>query len=799
MFPGSTDPTASPARDNTPPRGIGPALEAGQEEEGHLDFRRYFSAVLRLKWLVLGLALLGLAAGVGASRVIKPSYEVQATIQIDAVTRRSEQTGPIRNVSLLEARGWIDLMRSFLVLDEVVRRRRLFISPANTADAALFNEFSLSTPFRPGSYQLVVAGSGSQGSLLSATTGEVLETFAVGDSVGRPVGFRWRPGTLTAGQSITFEVRTPRDAAVALADALVIPPIPLDASFLRVSLRGTDPDAITATVNALAERFVEVATYLKRDKLTQVTEVLGAQLERSAADLRAAENARETFRINTIVLPSDRGATPISSGLVETRDPVRTAFFRLRLDRDSLSQERDAIERALRATTDTNTSLVVTLGAIPTVRSATELAAALTSLAERRSEARQQRLAFGPQHLPLQQLEREIVELERVTVPLLARAVIANLSQRIRDFDERIAASSREMQQIPARVSEEARRERNVEIASSLYVQLQAAFEQARLAELSASPDVRILDSADVPTQPVTDQILMLIAAGFVGGAAMGIFLALLLDRFDRRIRYPDQVTKELRLPILGALPLIRVDRHGKSRPEDSAQLLEAIRSVRMNIAWAHGVSGTFVTTVTSPGAGDGKSFLSANLAKAFASAGRRTLLIDADTRRGVLHHTLEVSRKPGLLDLLGGSVTRDQVIRSVPSWGFDFMPAGTRRASGPELLASPAMAQIVLGLRSQYQAIIIDSPPLGAGVDSLLLGSLAGTLVMVLRSGVTDRELAEARLHDLDRLPIRVLGAILNDVKPEGLYRYYSYLPGYRPEDEREEVEPKKRLLRGS
>jgi len=89
--------------------------------------------------------------------------------------------------------------------------------------------------------------------------------------------------------------------------------------------------------------------------------------------------------------------------------------------------------------------------------------------------------------------------------------------------------------------------------------------------------------------------------------------------------------------------------------------------------------------------------------------------------------------------------------------------------------------------MRSQYNVIIVDSAPLGAGVDPLVLGSLTGSLVLVFRTGVTDRELATAKLGDLDRLAIRVLGAVLNDVKASGMYKYYSYLPGYSADDEQD------------
>lgn len=757
------------------------------EEDQGIDFRRYIAALLRYKWLVAGLGVLGLLAGVALSKLVKPAYEAQATIQIEPSGRNQQEQGPLRSTAIFSDRAWIELIRSFRVLDEVVRRRRLFVEYASVEEARFFSAFEVGEQFQPGQYQLIVDDAGQRLTLATAA-GTVLEERAVGDSVGTTVGLRWVPEGVPAGRTVSFVVRTPRDAAVRLSNALEIPPLGTDASFLRVSLRGTDPVGITATVNTVAERFVEVATLLKRDKLTQVTEVLRAQLSRSAQDLREAENARETFKVNTITLPTDRGAPPISSGLRETSDPVRLAFFQLRMDRDSLQQERDLLERALRAARDSSVSMAIVLGTIPSVRSSSELLASLTQLSTKRLEARQLRQSFGPANQQLQAAEREVVDLESQVIPFQARSLISNIDQRMRDIDLRLAASGREMQQIPVRVSEESRLERNVAITANLYTRLQAAHEEARLTELSATPDVRVMDDASVPTQPVTDQLLLIIAGGMVAGFGLGLVLALLLDHFDRRIRYPEQVTKELGLNILGALPVMRTGRSGVPDAQQAAHLLEALRSIRMNLTYAHGAAGPFITTVTSPGAGDGKSFLSANLARSFASSGRRTLLIDADTRRGVLHRSMGVDRKPGLLDYLSGDEPRERVVRHIPEWGIDFMPCGTRKSGGPELLASAAMAQLIGGLRAEYQAIIIDSPPLGAGVDPLLLASLTGSLVMVLRTGVTDRQFAESRLSELSRLPIRVLGAVLNDVKAEGVYRYYSYLPGYRAEDESED-----------
>lgn len=779
MSPNSAEHALTPAAPRYEREDVG---QYDDDDEAGLNLRRYLAAVWRHRGLVLVFAIVGLGGGFGLSRMVKPIYEAQASIQVPPPNRGGGgPANPLRAAPLLEGLGWVELLRSWTVLDEVVRQTKRFLEVDSPQDSIVFRGFSIAEQFVPGEYR--VRAVGTDRVALLTREGEQLDEVAAGDSLGRALGFRWVPGTLPADRAIGFRVRVPRDAAVRLSADLNTA-LPENGALIRLSLRGNDPVATATTINAIAAEFVEVATLLKREKLTVVSDVLREQLANARIDLSNAETQRESFKVRTITLPSDRGATPIASGLAETRDPVRQAFFELRLERDALVRDRDAIQRALRVGSDSTQSVIVALSTIPLVRESTELMGTLTTLTNKRAEARQMRLVFSPTHAPLVQLEREIRALENETVPAQATALVASLEAQIAQYDQRISASSREMQQIPARVTEENRLERNVDVAEMIFTELQSAYEQAKLSELSAAPDVRVLDTAVPPTRPVRDQMIVIIAGGAFGGLALGLALALLLDRFDRRIRYPEQVTQDLRLPILGALPMVRT---GKHRADDMDQLLESVRSVRMGLLYAHGAAGPFVTTVTSPGSGDGKSFLAAQLARSFALSGRRTLLIDGDNRRGHLHRELGTQRKPGLTDLLLGLAPREAVIHSVADGGFDLIAAGTHRRAAPELLASPEMTRLMMDLRAEYQAIILDSPPLGAGVDPLVLASLSGTLVMVLRNGVTDRQFAGARLADLERLPIRVLGAVLNDVRTEGVYRYYSYLPGYRTEEEGE------------
>ncbi len=788
----------TPGLNDVPPQGATPGIDLGglaagqnfDDDEGGVDLRRYLAAIIRHKWWIVGLTIAGTLAGVGASMTVKPVYEARAAVQLPAA--RQWQLSPTGSAPLVDGIGWVELARSFQVLDEVIRKRKSYLETTSRADSVYFTTFELGPNYVPDQYNLELLADGNL--KLSNVAGTMSETAAVGDSLGRKFGFLWVPTGRMTARDVPFRVRSLRDAAVALNDNLVSS-LSRDGSSLRLSLRGNDPVVTASILNDVVTRFIDVATTLKSEKLTTVTRVLGEQLASARTDLQDAETELQRYKVETITLPSE-GAVATTAGLTET-NPARQAFFQLRVDRDALERDRQSIERALASAADTSRSLAVSLGTIAAVRNSRELSAAISDLTEKRARLQQLRVAFAPGHSQVRSLEAEVAALERQTIPAQARSLMADLSQQIGDVDGRIGASSREMQQIPVRFTEEARRTRNVQVATMIYTQLQSAYEQARLAELSAAPDLRLLDPAVPPTSPASDQVSQILLIGVLGGLLLGIALAIVLDMLDSRIRYPNQVTRDLGLPILGALPMLGKGPNGAPNRDDVSALLEATRAIRMGLVYAHGTAGPFITTITSPGPGDGKSFTSANVAKAFAASGRKTILIDADNRRGVLHRAFGVERKPGLMELLTGSVTLDEAIRTVGDAGIDFMPTGTRLAAAPEMLASPKMQQLMAELRTRYQAIIVDSPPLGAGVDALVLASLTGSLVLVLRNGVTDRAFAGARLEALQKLPIRVLGAILNDVRAsDGMYRYYSYIPGYRSEDEVESEEQMHRRL---
>ena len=767
-------------------RAITPQTSSLPEEESGPDWRRIASALSRFKWVVMLMVVLGLGAAFGATRVLRPVYRAQANVWVDVPNRRgdagTDARGPIRQGALLDADAWVELLRSYVVLDQVVRDLRLYVEVKRPSDRPTFLDFGVSDTFRPGGYELSVSADGRQYTL--ASEGVEFERGTIGDSIGKRLGFRWAPapGTLQPGRSVEFSLVPPRDAALRLGEHLDIR-MDVNGNFLALELRGPNPVQISNILNAVTERYVEVAAQLKREKLTELTKILEDQLTTAQRNLDDAENALQRFRTRTITLPSDRPAGQGAAG--ETRDPVRATFFDMQVERDQLRRDGDAIDRLLAEGQTT------ALSAIESVQHAPELSNALKELSDKQAQLRAYQYHYSDAYPPLQRLAAEIADLQQRTIPTLARGLSTQLATRESELSRQVDAASGDLRQIPGRTIEEARLNRNAQLKEQTYKALQERFDQARLAAEATVPDVRILDPAILPQRPVKNTTPGLLLMGLLAGLGLGVMGAIVLDRADPSVRYPEQVSRELGLPILGAVPHLR--------DKERAEVIEALRGVRLNLLHEYGPAAPLLVTVTSPGAGDGKSFLAANLALTFAEGGHRTLLVDGDIRRGVLHRRFKANRRPGLVDCLLGQTGHDQIVQVTAYPRLALIGSGTRTQRAPEVLGSPAMTQLLNEMRGRYDAIVVDSPPLTAGVDPFILGTVTGSLLLVLRTGHSHRDVTGAKLEVLDRLPIRLLGAVLNDVPrgaAYGYYAYYSYyLPGYEAVDEgdgRHEVGPR-------
>lgn len=746
--------------------------------------KRHVAALRRYKWLMLPTVILGAVAGVVATHFVKPEYEAQARIWIsnEGMSDNAARSGPIASEGIVRNSAWIELLRSYRVSDAVVMKRGLFVTPKNEKDSLAFRDFTLDDRFVPGKYVLEVNDK-AKSYTLQTSTDQLVEKGTLGDSIGRKIGFRWAPpaAALQGRDEVQFTVVTPREASIALSKRLTAT-IPENTNFLALSLTDTRPDRAAGILNSWLDEFVDVATQLKRYKVAEEARILREQLDSAQKTLGTRERQLQDFRAKTIALPSQ--GLPVAPGIQSYSDPVMGAFFAQKAEYDRVRQDRQALEQALRSPNPQSILAILNVSNSP---AAASVVAAIKRLDSAQVELRSLRQRYTDAYEPVQKAQQTVDRLQRQDIPQLAQVYLGQLRTQEQELGRRIAISASELQQIPGRSTQEAQMNREAGVAAELFNNINSRYTVAKLAEAGAQPDVRVLDSAVAPFKPTTNSGPTIIIGSILASLALAVIIALLLDRMDRRFRYPEQAVNDLGLTVLGAVPDLRKTiRDQLSDPEEAAQVVEAFRSLRLNIRHAF-QSGPITLAISSPGAGEGKSLISSNLALSFAEAGYRTVLVDGDTRRGALHASFGVEQRPGLIDYLAGAASHPEVVKSTTHENLSLLPSGTRRRQGPELLTSSAMEQLVAHLRRDFDVILFDSPPFAAGIDAYALATVARQIVVVLRVGKTDRKLADVKLATLDRLPVQVLGAVMNDVKLEGEYQYYSYLDGYSVQTDEE------------
>ncbi|CAN5539535.1 hypothetical protein BH09GEM1_BH09GEM1_01620 [soil metagenome] len=746
---------------------------------------RPLGAMRRYKWLMLGILALSAGAGTIAMRMVKPDYEVTAKIWVQALAGGGVASqGPIRGGELLNALSWVELLRSFRISDAVVRKLALYVQPDNQEDSTLFRGFSIAPRYAHGSFKLQVEKRTAKWHLTMEDS-PLKDDGNPGDSIGRKLGFLWQPTTAEmakhAGQDVAFKIAIPRETSLELLKKLS-PRLPPGTNI--ISLTYSDPDAQLAehTLNTYVDEYVAVAKDLKQQQSLELAKIVGEQLGDAEGKLRSAEVALEGFKVHTITLPSENG-TPIPGGLEVTQNPAISSFFSKRIELDNVRQDRIALEKIIDAKGALPYDGVLQLPTVANSPGGRQLATLFGQLYDNQAKLTSARQLFTDNYPAVKELASSYDLLKNKTIPELVAAQLPQLRDREADVERRIGNATTDLQAIPQRTIEEMRMKRAVITAEGLYGTLKSRFAEAQLAAASTIADVRAMDPAVAPDKPTSNTAIKVFFLALGAGIGLAIGLALLLDAVDKRFRYPEQATKEFGLSVNGTVPLLPKGGVQQQSPEQLTQLVESFRTLRMNVM--NGSDAQVSVAISSPSPGDGKSFIASNLAMSFADAGFRTVLVDGDTRRGSLHELFEVTRGPGLTDFLAGEAHQNEIIHSTGHDKLALIPSGRPRRQSPELLVGSALKNLVRDLRSRFDVVIFDTPPLAAGIDGYAIASAAGSLLVVLRVGQTERRMAAAKMLLVRRLPISIMGAVLNGVPSSGEYEYYGYVGGYAATDE--------------
>lgn len=297
---------------------------------------------------------------------------------------------------------------------------------------------------------------------------------------------------------------------------------------------------------------------------------------------------------------------------------------------------------------------------------------------------------------------------------------------------------------------------------------------------------INVVSGPTLNKNPVSPDPRLYIGAGLAAGLLLGLAIAVISELLDVSVRTLESAQRLVGAPVLGNIaydpnarraPLIVGDRANSVRAE-------SYRHLRTNLQFIDAAKSAHTLLVTSALPLEGKTTTAVNLALAFAESGERVLLIEADLRRPKAAALLHLSNEPGLTNVLAEQTTVAQVVQQHKASSLHLLPSGSTPPNPSELLGSARMADLIASLRSDYDKIVIDSPPVLPVTDALVVSALADAVLLVIRHGKSGRSQVAGAARSLANVGARVVGSVLTMRKTgrseQRRYGTYSFIPSH-------------------
>ena len=378
-------------------------------------------------------------------------------------------------------------------------------------------------------------------------------------------------------------------------------------------------------------------------------------------------------------------------------------------------------------------------------------------------------------------LQSKLLEAEQKRRELSARFTdkhpnLQTLDAQISAWRGQISAVDSRIRKMPLLQQNTVQMQRDIKVNTDLYVSLLNSSLQMRLAKEGKVGNVRLLDDAIVPEEPVWPKRPLIIALALLLGLAAGVVLAIVKNSLFGGIRNPSEIEMHTGLNVYSSIPLSpaqrMIDKNIESRApgmhvlalqqsEDPA--VESLRSLRtaLQFAMLEAPNNRLLISGATPGVG--KTFVSVNFAAITAASGKKVLLIDADLRKGRVNQFFSLSRSSGLSELIAGTLGFEKAIRSSILPNLDVMTTGMLPPNPAELLMSDSFSQILEKLSPDYDLVIIDTAPVLVAADTASVAPLAGSLLLVARAEKTHLGELNESVRRLAHAGCSANGVILN------------------------------------
>jgi capsular exopolysaccharide synthesis family protein len=543
-----------------------------------------------------------------------------------------------------------------------------------------------------------------------------------------------------------------------------------------VTFLSEDPKFSAVAVNALLDEYVSQNLELKLQSTQGMLDWLDKELENQQRRVQDSERALAEYREKENALSLDDKQNIIVSRLNQLNDAVTRARTE-RVQKESLYNQVKAISSG------------TTPDAIPAIATNAAVANAKTKLIELQREKAKLLERYAEKHPQVINVNAALQDAQRQVDFEIARAVQSVKNEyetavlQEHTLARNLEGAKSEAQDLNRKGIGYGVMEREAKSNREVYQSLLTREKELRVSANSRTNNVRVVDRAETPRGPVSASGRRTVMMSMFIGLVLAVGVALGLDYMNDTIKTPEDVTRRLRLPFLGLVPAVRGDKHpllaSSQVPHDFG---ESFRSLRTSLLSKYQGDATKILVVTSAQPLEGKTTTAANIAMALAYGGARVLLIDADMRRPGLHRPLRLTNERGLSQVLTGQARVRDVIQRTVDPNLLAITAGRSPLNPSELLSSERMKTLLTNLaHGPFNWIIIDTPPVLAVTDAVILAPLVSGVTFVVGAEMTRRRLAERAIETVMQAHPKFAAVVLNKVNFAKNKYYYSRYYGHQ------------------
>jgi polysaccharide biosynthesis transport protein len=735
----------------------------------------YIDVLRRRWWLIAAAALLGLGGAWWNQQGRVPVYTAEVLLE-------QRRDAPVVGMGVGIGGGsfvqQLETIRTRAVMTEVVDRLGLQLNLWDRAAewSRIIGEVEVEPDVRSGPYTLRLQGQELvllEGVANGQRPGDLtpISTASVDEWIEGP-GFRLRVADPTAlsEEPARFSFQDRQAAIERLRRQIQLEPGRAP-TLVRVMYRSQDPQLAADVANGVATAYQDYRARAGREMASRRREVITDQLVSLADSLERAQAAVVEYQRDARLLdPSYEGNRAMET-VLGTENEIRTMRFQEGVLSGVVAGLQGDGEIA-----DQSLDRILSLGG-NLVPGGEALHRRLQDLQIERARLTASRFGRTEGDPEVEVVDSLIVSTKR-QIRSAAEQGLEHLRVQIDGHEQRLAEARGSMSAVPAQTAELSQLRQRADAVQDIVDALVDRYYEAQITEAVEAGDIAIIDPAVVPLSPDSTPTRPMLLMGLMAGGMLGTLGAFGIEYMNVRVRGSEEAEEVTGLPLFGMIPKLRAP--GRD-PVSAAIAREAFRSVRTNLNFVQ-PTGDRVIAVTSATPREGKTTVAVNVAMSLAEqeGAGSVLLLDADLRRPQVHSSLQMPRTPGLTECLRNGIGLDQAIQTSPAHpNLYVLCAGSTVTDPSELISGPAFSALLERLRAEFDYIVVDTPPLLAVTDGLVIASLVEGTLVVVRANQTDRDAVGSAMAQLRRVDASLLGVVLNAVETssrDGRYAYSYY-----------------------